>query len=134
MSGEHPRAVAEHSVLWVFHSNMWVGRPGPKLSTLQKCTLRENREYTDITRDMLEGLLNASLFSQLWQSECNKINPHFCPEQQEIRSLGEIYFGPGYIFILETMKDCKLWLNSQHLFKQLSFKTILCSAAFLFGN
>lgn len=27
--------------------------------------------------------------------------------------------------ILGTMKDCKLCLNSQHFFKQLSFKTIL---------
>lgn len=29
--------------------------------------------------------------------------------------------------ILGTMKDCKLWLDSQHLFKQLSFKTKLLS-------
>lgn len=111
-----------------------MGRPGLKLSTLQKCTLRAKREYTDITGNMLEGLLNASPFSQLWQSEYNEGNSDFCPEQQETRSLGEIYFGPGYIFILGTMKDCKLWLNSQHLFKQLSFKTILCSAAFFLGN
>lgn len=92
MSGEYPKPAAEHSVLRVFH---W---PGPKFSTLQKCALKEKREYTDITGNMLEGLLNASPFSHLWQSACHKGNPHFCPEQQETRSLGEIYFGPGDIF------------------------------------
>lgn len=112
-----------------------MGRPALKLSTLQKCTLRAKREYTDIIGNILEGLLNASPFSQLWQSECNEGNPDFCSEQHETKSLGEkIYFGPGYIFILGTMNDCKLWLNSQHLFKQLSLKTILCSAAFFLGN
>lgn len=110
MSGEYPRSVAEHSST-AGTSLQHVGRPGPKLSTLQKCALREKREYTDITGNMLEGLLNASPFSQLWHSECNKGNPYFCPEQQETRSLGEkilVTFDPGYIFYFRDKEGLQI--------------------------
>lgn len=99
-----------------------VERPG-QTQHLTAVPLR--REETPL--EHAEGLFNAPPFCPPQQAECNEGNPHFCPEQQDCGPWERSTVVLITFSILGTMKDCKLWLNSQHSFKQLRFKTELLS-------